>query len=63
MIQLILSIIAFLYGNFGLLFFLFGAVKLSFITTEQRLKSLDIALKLEIVTLVALVLRLMITKI
>lgn len=63
MIQLILSIIAFLYCPLGVLFFLLGTVKSAPLNTKQRYKSLAVAFKLEIITLISIGLKFILTKI
>ena len=63
MIQLILSITAFLFCPLGVLFFLLGTVKSAPLNTEQRYKSLVVAFKLEIITLISIGLKFILTKI
>lgn len=61
--QLILSIIAFLSCTLGMTFFLGGISKVSPLTMEQRYKSVAVANKLEILTIVCIISKFVITKI
>lgn len=61
--QLILSIIAFLSCTLGMTFFLGGISKVSPLTMEQRYKSVIVANKLEILTIVYIISKFVITKI
>lgn len=61
--QLILSIIAFLSCTLGMTFFLGGISKVSPLTMEQRYKSVIVANKLEILTIVCIISKFVITKI
>lgn len=63
MIQLTLSITAFLFCPLGVLFFLLGTVKSAPLNTKQRYKSLTVANKLEILTIVCIISKFVITKI
>lgn len=61
--QLILSIIAFLSCTLGMTFFLGGISKVSPLTMEQRYKSIVVANKLQILTIVCIISKFVITKI
>lgn len=61
--QLILSIIAFLSCTLGMTFFLGGISKVSPLTMEQRYKSVVVANKLQILTIVCIISKFVITKI
>ena len=61
--QLILSIMAFLSCTLGMTFFLGGISKVSPRTMEQKYKSVVVANKLEILTIVCIISKFVITKI
>ena len=60
--QLFLSIMAFLSCTLGMAFFLVGICRISPLTMEQRYKSVVVANKLEILTIVCLISKFILTK-